>query len=228
MVGAGEIARLVARSLTDRGVFELKISNRTLDKASILAHSFGAKIYPFEKLSQGIVEHNIIISATSAKSPIIHLPPAFEAKSLKLFVDLAVPRNISYDRIVESIQIINIDDLKEILNQNMETRKAAIEKSKNIVGQGILEFEQWLERLKFAPIIDALQHKIKKLSMNQLECFKKNLSDKETRIVSDFSNLMNKKYLGLIMKNLKALTQDGKHLEYMEFIDRLFDLTSES
>ena len=151
VIGVGEMSEISTKHLIDEGV-DTYITNRTHQKAEILAKDLGAKTYHFGELEKGVNEFDIIFSATSSSMPII-TEDMIERRDFKRFwFDLAIPRDIeSVDD--ENIKLVVIDDLKAIVEKNIEERRQFVRQAQSIIGRSVVEFFEWLDALNVEPII---------------------------------------------------------------------------
>lgn len=82
----------------------------------------------------------------------------------------------------------------------------------------------WEKGLELSPTIDSLKKKLTSFSENELINLKKRISKDEFHCVSQFSDFITNKYLGLIIKNLRELSKNGSNPEYIDLVNNLFDL----
>lgn len=80
LLGAGGAARAVACTLVERGVKEIRIVNRSLERAEMLAMALGSQIpvrvYSFSQAEQAILDSTLLINTTSiGMYPHIHEMP---------------------------------------------------------------------------------------------------------------------------------------------------------
>src|SRR6266511_512460 len=71
VVGAGAVARGIARTLADLGPSRLLIASRRLESARALADLVGAEALGLEQLSTGLEAADAVISATAAPTPVV-------------------------------------------------------------------------------------------------------------------------------------------------------------
>jgi glutamyl-tRNA reductase len=159
LLGAGEMAELAARHLASTGVKHIFVSNRTFEKAVQLAKEFGGSAISFNKLFEFLPEADIIIVSTGAKEPILRkehfLKINRERHGEPIFIiDISVPRNVSEDvNEIENVYLYNIDDLKTVVDKNIQERKLAAAAAEVILEEEVFKFERWLNQLKVAPTI---------------------------------------------------------------------------
>ncbi|HPS52769.1 MAG TPA: glutamyl-tRNA reductase, partial [Phycisphaerae bacterium] len=130
-VGAGKMNEIILQTLRTMLPSELLITNRSPEKATELAESCGGKIVPFEALAELVGRSDIIITSTASQSPIItcdmlaSLPP-----KERLFVDMAVPRDIQADaELLDGVELYNIDDLNGTVSQTLDERFKHVEQA---------------------------------------------------------------------------------------------------
>ena len=70
-VGAGEMNELVATHFAAKQPKGMVIANRSLDRAELLAHRFGADVMPLADLPERLHEFDAVISCTASTCRII-------------------------------------------------------------------------------------------------------------------------------------------------------------
>ncbi len=159
LLGAGEMAELAARHLASAGVRHIFVSNRTFEKAVQLADEFGGSAIRFNKLFEFLPEADIIIVSTGAKEPILRKEHFKDIEKIRqgrpiFIIDISVPRNVSDDvNELESVYLYNIDDLKMVVDRNLEERKIAAESAKILIDEEVAKFDRWLKQLQVSPTI---------------------------------------------------------------------------
>lgn len=137
IIGAGKIGELTAKSLTDKGIESIFVTNRTYIQAVSLAERFGGRAVKFDKLPEILKEADIVISSTSAPHYILKyrdIASLAEARNKRplFIIDLGVPRNIEPSIAdIEGVYLYNIDDLKRVSYLNLQQR---LEEAKIVEG----------------------------------------------------------------------------------------------
>lgn len=150
ILGAGKMAGVAACHLACQKVEGITILNRSLSKAQELAKLLNADAGTLRGLKQGLVEADIVVCSLSVKAPIVTremmdpLLPQRQGRPL-YFIDVAVPRNID-ERLRElpHVHLYNIDDLKEIVNENIDSRRKVVRDVENMVRKSALESYAWV------------------------------------------------------------------------------------
>jgi glutamyl-tRNA reductase len=148
VIGTGETSEKVARALFSRGVKNITVAGRSLDKAESLAKEFGGRAVPFENWAVEFEKIDIAISSTSAPHHILDrtkLEPLMKLRKQRplLLIDIAVPRDIDPAvNFVENVYLYNIDDLQAIAEDYLKQRKEEIVHCERVIEdkvKGLLE-----------------------------------------------------------------------------------------
>src|SRR5205814_3640049 len=118
-----------ARALVSRGVTDLRVSNRSSDRARELAGLVGGQAIPFDDWRDECREIDILITSTSSEAPL--LTPANLAPMLcdridrPLFIiDIAVPRDVdSTVHEMEAVYLYDIESLPSVAEHSPATRR---------------------------------------------------------------------------------------------------------
>ncbi len=153
LIGAGETIELVARHLSESGVREMIVANRTIGRARDLAQQFGAEAILLSEIPSQLHNADIVISSTASQLPILGkgaVEKALKQRKHKpmLLVDIAVPRDIE-EQVgeLDDVYLYSVDDLTEIIDENRRSREVEAEKAAGIIELGIDEYFQQLRVL---------------------------------------------------------------------------------
>ena len=133
----------------------------------------------------------------------------------------------SSTRKLEEVFVYDVDDLQAVVAHNYEKRRQEIEKAEKILEKQVREFSSWLSSLSLAPTIERLKAKFESLPRKELRSLQNKLPEETYARVLEFTEFLQGKYLGLIVKNLKELSHDGRRLEYVDLVNSLFELRQE-
>lgn len=162
LIGAGEMAELAARYLSQSGAAEIIVANRTRRRAEELAEKFGGRALPLEKMREALLDVDIVISSTGSGDTILKLDDVKNILKLRknrpiFFIDIAVPRDIDPAiNTLDNIYLYDIDDLKEVVEENRAGRLEEAGKAREIVAEEVRDFAVWLEQIKIQPVIREL------------------------------------------------------------------------
>ncbi len=157
VVGAGETSERTARALLSRGVRDLRVTNRSGERAEALAQAVGGRAVPFEGWERQCAEVDILISSTSAEVPLLtreKLSPLLKERyDRPLFIiDIAVPRDVAPDvNEMSGVFLYDIDSLRSIAAQSLALRQQQMAAAEVIIAQHVGESAVWLRREKGEP-----------------------------------------------------------------------------
>lgn len=165
LIGAGETIELAARHLVEAKVQRLLIANRTLAHAQELASRHGGIALPLSELDKHLAEADVVISATAARSPILHRPQVEHALRQRrhrpmLLLDLAVPRDIADDVSgLSDVFVYTVDDLERAIEDNRRSRREAAQQAEAIIELQTTRFiEQWRVSSQQQPLLQLRAH----------------------------------------------------------------------
>ena len=174
LVGAGEMAELAAMHLLQSGINEILVANRTHARGQELAKQFNGRAIPFEQMPHYLLDVDIIITSTGSQEPIIRardIRVALKARKNRpmFFIDIAVPRDIDPDvNGLDNVYLYDIDDLREVVEENLATRRDEAAKAAEIVNEEVAYFSKWLASLDMQPTIVDLIKKSQAIAEEEL------------------------------------------------------------
>ena len=124
ILGAGATGEQVMDHLRDRGISNLRVANRSRERARELAARVGAGVVEWEALNDALAWPDMIVSSVSSPEPVLTRPMlerAMAARSNRslLLVDLGMPRNIEPGAAdLYNVYLYDMDHLSEIVEQN--------------------------------------------------------------------------------------------------------------
>ncbi|OLN31596.1 glutamyl-tRNA reductase [Desulfosporosinus metallidurans] len=233
IMGAGEMSTLTAKNLVAAGASTVLVSNRSYEKAVLLAKECSGRAVRFDDMDQYLEEVDIVISATASKHFVLLPERMQEIMKLRkgrpmLLIDIAVPRDIHPDvGEIPHITLFDIDDLRGVIDRHHQERELAAVNAEKIIEEEMLLFLKWHNSLFVVPTILALQQKGQKIKDAQVERALEHLgglTPKQEKIVRSMANSIVNHLLHKPITNLKeyATTSQG-HL-YTEILQNLFDL----
>jgi glutamyl-tRNA reductase len=166
LVGAGEMAELAVEHLIRDRADSIIVANRTFERGMALAGRFGGQAVNFAEIPSVLAYADIIISSTGARNIVIS---AEDVKSVLrkrrnsplFFIDIAVPRDIDPDvNKLGNCYLYDIDDLKGVIEENVESRNREAVKAERIIEESVINFRKWLDSLHLVPTIVDLKAKV--------------------------------------------------------------------
>ena len=231
VVGAGEMSELVVKQLKSRGVTDLRIVNRTPERARRLAGRVGGVAVGFEELPAELALADVIVSSTGSGEWVIGremVAGALEDRTDPVFfVDIAVPRDV--DPTVQTLErtfVYDIDDLQAVVERNADGRREAAEAGEAMIGPVVEEFMGWISSLHAVPLIKELRDGAERIRRHELSraLRRMELSPGEAATVERMSHSLVNKLLHGPISEIKALAEAGHPLGSAEVRRRLLAL----
>lgn len=175
LIGAGEMIELAARHLKEQGIGRMIVANRTVERASSLGDIYGAQAISLLELPDHLSGADIVISCTASLLPILGkgaVESALKARKHKpmFLVDLAVPRDIEVEvGDLNDVYLYSIDDLKDVIEENIQSRQAAARQAETIIEGEVIQFMRWVRSLDSIPTVRALRSATESLRDAELE-----------------------------------------------------------
>jgi glutamyl-tRNA reductase len=233
VIGAGEMAEETLQYLKAEGARRVTVVNRSPDRARELADRWQGRTLPWDRLSEALVEADLVISTTGAKEPVVGVDEfvSIEAKRYgrPLFVlDLAVPRD--FDPAVgdqPGVYLYAIDDLRSACDRNRRKRDKELPAAERIVGHETEQFMAELHHRATAPVIRRLRQDWQKPKQEELRRLWNKLPDLDDHardeIAQSFDRLVNK-LLHPPLESLRDESRHGKPGALIEALAKLFQL----
>lgn len=203
MIGAGETIALAAQHLQSQGVKHFTIANRTLARGAELAKQLNGKAIELSELPDALSDSEIIVSSTASTLPIIGKgvieSTLKKRKNKRMFmVDLAVPRDIEPEVAkLANVYLYTVDDLKEVVSDNMDSRKQAAKQAEKIIELHSNEFIHWLNNLDHEPLMRALRQQTQEISNSELDRSIRRIhaGDNPEDVLQKFARSLSQKFL---------------------------------
>ena len=234
LIGAGDMIDLCARHLKEQGVGHMIVANRTVERAQLVANQFGAEAISLAEMPLRLADADIVISSTASQLPILGKGAVERAlKSRKhrpmFLVDIAVPRDIETEVAeLNDVYLYTIDDLKEVVQENMESRQEAAREAEKIIDTQVVDFMRWVKSLDAVPTIRALRESADALREAELERARQRLArgDEPAKVIEQLARALTNKFTHAPTDVLRKADHDGNSA-LLEAARRLFDLKEE-
>lgn len=214
VIGAGEMGKLVASPLADRGV-DLLITNRTYESAKDLSERVDGTPICFEAVGSRLEYVDLVVSATDAPHPILD-SAAFEDTAV-IALDLANPPDVDPAvKDLDHVTVFDIDDIGAIVDTALERRSAAAAEAEGIVTEAIQSLEQDLKKREAETMLSTIYERADELRQAEVERaanrMKENsgLTDQERDILEEMGSALVNKLLSTPTQSIKqaAVSED--------------------
>ncbi len=230
LIGAGETGNLALQNLVKKGVRKIAVTNRSFERAEQLAARYNGQAIPLEEYYKHLPTFDMVMVATGAPHYLItrDMLESFDdnpEKIAQIYIDLSVPRNIEPSAAeVDGIQLFCVDDLEEVVRTTTEKRLECATKAKEIIDEVVCDFNNWLASRSLRPAIKTITANLQAVNQEELCGYKKIASEEIQQAVDDYARHLTQRYTRMLIKNLKDLTDNGKNIDSVKFINDLFKL----
>jgi len=222
LFGTGKIGRNTCENLVKHtSNKQITLINRTENKAKIIAGKFKLIVKNISELNSEISQSDVLIVATSSNKPTVTNKNISISKPL-LILDLSVPKNVNENLAANSnIKLLDLDYLSNVTDLNKENRKKFIPDAEKIIQEVTEDFELWIETRKFAPTVNELKTKLKKLQSDKINTLKKKSSNVDEDNLQQVSEHLIQKITNQVANYLKESKEFDKELKSIRNIFQL-------
>jgi glutamyl-tRNA reductase len=233
LIGAGKMSTLAAMHLRSNGIAEIRVANRSIERATQLAQEIGGTASTLSDLELLLQRADIVISSTAAPGFIVDkklMSRVVRARRYKpiLLIDLAVPRDI--DPAVADLEncfVYDVDDLDAAVEDNRAARAKEAQAAEKIVELEVQGFTRWARSQQVVPAIKALRAKAMEIAEAEASRTIGSLPPEDAKVaqrVRAMSQAIVNKMLHPALARLKAEGADGDPGPLVDALERLFDL----
>ena len=143
IIGMGTMGIRALKKLYALGHPDITVTNRTYDRVRKLTKDYDINGLDYSEALGSLQDFDIVITATSSKTPILTRSNLNGVSIPKLIVDLGVPRNVDYES--DDTFIITVRGLKDIADKNISKRKTSLIQVNQIITDELLKLKQWYD-----------------------------------------------------------------------------------
>ena len=213
IIGVNQNTKIIAEKLYKAGYMHLIFVNRTLHKAEELADKYNGIAFSLDCIEEPMISSKCIFSCTGAPgfviTPDIINKVYSKANLPKLFIDMAVPRDIDISGLKHKIELINIEELKKYLDDQQKEMNSLLPDANKIINEEVDAFKAWGE-FQNDESINELNEKIERTRIQILNDIKLQYSEEEFELLDKFSRNFLHRIKPVIISEIKA---SNSHLE---------------
>ena len=233
VVGAGEMGEGMARSLHEGGIDELRVANRTWDRAVETAERLDGRAVRLDELPQNLEEVDLLLTSTGATSAILEYGDLDEAARRRkgrelLIVDIAVPRDVDPAAgELKGVTLLDMDDLREFAEKGIRAREKEVSSVIEIVEEEVERFTNFFSARSVAPIVTQLHSRaeeIRDIELQKLCRRLPELTSEQLKAVEILSSAIASKLIHEPTIRLKDAAGTPKGERLAEALQDLFDL----
>jgi len=215
LIGTGEAATMVAKSLKKRG-YAFNVTSRTLERSVGFSQTLGGKPVKFEDVLTGFSDYEIIFVATTAPYFLVtfeKMKDAMKNKSGTMILDLSNPRTVDEKvATIPGIKQMNIDQIAEMVDKNMKKRKDKVSTVENIISEEVPIIEATMKRLDAEPLVKDVFTNADSLRVKELQKALQMLGETDEeriRIIDDLTKAVVESIVSTPMNNLRKASEQG-------------------
>jgi len=229
LIGTGEAATMVAKSLNKRG-YEFHVTSRTVERSIGFSQTLGGKPIKFEDVLSGFDNYEIIFVATIAPYFLITFDKIMESmknkKSGMMILDLSNPRTVDEQvATIPGIKLMNIDQIAEMVDKNMTKRKEKVSTVQNIISEEVPIIEATMKRLDAEPLVKDVFTNADSMRIKELQKALHMLGEtdeKRIKIIDELTKAVVESIVSAPMNNLRKASEQGNP-DLLETASKLFN-----
>jgi len=231
LIGAGRTIELVARHLTDKGVRNIVVANRTLQNAVELGEKFGAEGVLLSDIPEQLVKADIVVSSTNSQLPLLGkgaVESAIKKRRHKpmLLVDLAVPRDIEPQvGEIADAYLYSVDDISDVIEDNVKSRTEAAEQASSIIERGVQEYIRQVRALNAVNTLRAFREKAESIRDSEVDKALRSLEKggEASAVLESLARTLTNKLIHSPSVQMKKASADGRD-ELLMLTRELYEL----
>ena len=229
LIGTGEAATMVAKSLKKRG-YAFNVTSRTVERSIGFSQTLGGNPIKFEEVLSGFSNYEIIFVATTAPYFLVTFDKMKDAmknkKSGVMILDLSNPRTVDEKvATIPGIKLMNIDQIAEMVDKNMKKRKDKISTVENIISEEVPVIEATMKRLDAEPLVKDVFTNANSMRIKELQKALQMLGEtdeKRIKIIDELTKAVVESIVSTPMNNLRRASEQGSP-ELLEIASKLFN-----
>ena len=229
LIGTGEAATMVAKSLKKRG-YAFNVTSRTVERSIGFSQTLGGTPIKFEEVLSGFSNYEIIFVATTAPYFLVTFDKMKDAmknkKSGVMILDLSNPRTVDEKvATIPGIKLMNIDQIAEMIDKNMKKRKDKISTVENIISEEVPVIEATMKRLDAEPLVKDVFTNADSIRIKELQKALQMLGEtdeKRIKIIDELTKAVVESIVSTPMNNLRRASEQGSP-ELLEIASKLFN-----
>ena len=229
LIGTGEAATLVAKSLKKRG-YAFDVTSRTLERSVGFSQTLGGKPIKFEDVLSEFSNYEIIFVATTAPYFLVSFDRMKDAMKNKkpgtMILDLSNPRTVDEKvATIPGIKLMNIDQIAEMVDKNMKKRREKVSTVENIISEEVPIIEATMKRLDAEPLVKDVFTNADSMRIKELQKALQMLGEtdeKRIKIIDELTKAVVESIVSTPMNNLRKASEQGNP-ELLEIASKLFN-----
>nr|WP_249420539.1 glutamyl-tRNA reductase [Rhabdothermincola salaria] len=233
VLGAGEMGEGMVRALGTKGVDDIRIANRTWDRAQEIAERVDGRAIRLADLDASLAEVDLLLTGTGATSMLLEhadIARVMDARAGRplLVVDVAVPRDVDPSAAdLPGVTLLDMDDLRAFAEAGQAERRREVEAVEAVVAAELDRYVALSSAREVAPLVGTLRAQAEAVRQAEIDRFRGRLGDLDQRQVEAVEALTR----GIVAKllheptvNLKDAAGSPRGERLSEALRDLFDI----
>ena len=228
IMGAGDMASVIAKNLIGKNLGTVIVSNRTYSRAVELSGELGGTAVSMDRLIDALKVSDLVLVATGAPHTVLHklvIKEAMEARPDRkmLVIDVSIPHNADKDITdIPNVSLENMDSLETIARHNVELRTKEINSAEKIITQELEAIDRERKEEAANEIIRLIGLKLSSVRKHELEfALARNGSATPEELMESLSKAIINKITADVYTNLRKASREGD-LTYCESVAKAF------
>lgn len=219
ILGAGKTAEVAAIQMAERGMKDLIIVNRTLDRAQHIASSLGAREASLEELGNLLDEADVVVCATGATNYVVTLPMMERALRRRknkeiMLLDVSVPRNIDPAAgSLPGVHLYGLEDLSQLAEENRRQRETQMLEVNEFIEQELAAWSGLQKSADSGRLIGALHRQLEHVRKEYVRKNAHHFAADQREQLELFSSGLTRSLLHDVIENLRGInleTTEGR------------------
>jgi glutamyl-tRNA reductase len=232
LIGSGEAASLIAKSLKQRNI-DFIVTSRTFERAKSFSDTVAGKPITFENALKQLHGVDLVFVATNAPYYLLTYDRIEKAMSNRkegiMILDLSNPRTVEESvASISKVKLVNMDQIAEIVEKNMRCRRNEIYLAERIIGMEMRTVDSTLKKKKAEPVVVSVFKNVDVIRQRELKkaysILGNKLGPEELRVIEQFSYAIVEGIISTPMNNLKKEIEldDQRCEDLINIVAKLF------
>jgi glutamyl-tRNA reductase len=175
VLGAGDMAQGMIRSLASSGVSDVVVVNRTWERSVELAAEVGGRAAALADLADELTRADLLLTGTGATDLMLgsaDLASVMQTRPDRplLVVDVAVPRDVDPDAAdIPGVTLRDMDDLRAFAEAGLAARRGEIALVRDVVNGEVDRYGAVSSAREVAPLVGSLRDRAERIRSGEIE-----------------------------------------------------------
>lgn len=216
LIGTGETAAMVARSLNKKSIV-YDVTSLTIERATSFSKLLGGTPVEFEDVLKGFDKYDIIFVATTADYFLINydkIRRVMESKTKgTLLLDLSDPRTVDEKvSTLPGMKLMFSDQISELYEEDMKSRMSKVPAVEEMIAKEVPILEETMKKVEQEPLVKDVTFSVDSLRIQELKKALQMLGEtdeKKIKIIDELTKNVVEKIISLpANKPKKVLEQE--------------------